>query len=87
MGVSPTGELRIWPIAPNSPDWEVGSLVTSSMAELVGGSRFREVREAKKHCTPCSAGCTTPYSLLFRGSFLDLGDEILEYYRTFRSRT
>jgi sulfatase maturation enzyme AslB (radical SAM superfamily) len=85
LGVSPTGELRICPIGPNSPDWQVGSLVTSSMKELVSTSRFRQVLEARKHCMPCLAGCTTPYSLLFRGSAKDLTKEALDYYKAFRN--
>jgi MoaA/NifB/PqqE/SkfB family radical SAM enzyme len=85
LGVSPIGELRICPIGPNSPDWQIGSLVTCSMTELVSTNRFRRVLEARKHCTPCLAGCTTPYSLLFRGSVKDLAEEALSYYRAFRS--
>lgn len=85
LGVSPTGELRICPIGPNTPEWQVGSLVTSSMTELMNTSRFRQVLEARKHCSPCLAGCTTPYSLLFRGSTKDLTSEALSYFKTFRS--
>jgi MoaA/NifB/PqqE/SkfB family radical SAM enzyme len=85
LGVSPTGELRICPIGPNSPDWQVGSLVTSSIKELVSTSRFHQVLEARKHCTPCLAGCTTPYSLFFRGSAKDLTKETLDYYKAFRN--
>lgn len=85
LGVSPTGELRICPIGPNTAEWQVGSLVTRSMTELVDTPRFRQVLEARKHCTPCLAGCTTPYSLLFRGSTKDLTDEALSYFKTFRS--
>lgn len=81
MGVSPVGDLRICPIGPDSPDWEVGSLVTSSMTELLSTSRFQQVLEARKYCAPCLAGCTTPYSLLFRASTKDLAKEALTYYR------
>jgi len=87
LGVSPTGELRVCPIGPNSPDWQIGSLVTSSLTELMGTGRFRQVLEARKHCTPCLAGCTTPYSLLFRGSAKNLAEEALNYYRVFRHTT
>jgi MoaA/NifB/PqqE/SkfB family radical SAM enzyme len=85
LGVSPVGELRICPIGPNSPDWKVGSLVTSSMTELVSTDRFRQVLDARKYCTPCLAGCTTPYSLLFRCSVKDLPKEALTYYRSIRN--
>jgi len=85
LGVSPTGELRICPIGPNSPDWQIGSLVTCSMTELVNTSRFCQVLEARKHCTPCLAGCTTPYSLLFRDSARDFAREALDYYKAFRN--
>lgn len=85
LGMSPSGELRICPIGPNIPDWQIGSLVTSSMAELVNSSRFHQVLEARKQCTPCLAGCTTPYSLLFRGSAKDLAKEALYYYKAFRN--
>jgi MoaA/NifB/PqqE/SkfB family radical SAM enzyme len=81
LGVSPIGELRICPIGPDSPDWKVGSLVTSSMTELLRTSRFREVLQAREHCTPCLAGCTTPYSLLFRSSVKDLAKEALTAYK------
>lgn len=80
LGVTPPGELRICPIGPDSPGWKVGSLVASSMKELLESSRFREVLEARKHCKPCLAGCTTPYSLLFRGSPRDLMKEALTAY-------
>jgi hypothetical protein len=63
------------PIGPNSPDWKVGSLVTSSARELLETNRFKQVLEARKNCAPCFAGCTTPYSLLFRGSMKDLTKE------------
>lgn len=86
MGVSPIGELRICPIAPDSPDWKVGSLVTSSMTELLSTTRFQQVMEARKNCKACLAGCTTPYSLLFRGSAKDLAKEALTYYRVVRNR-
>lgn len=85
LGMSPTGDLRICPIGPNTPEWQVGSLVTSSMTELVNTPHFHQVLEARKHCTPCLAGCTTPYSLLFRGSAKDLTTEALGYYKTFRN--
>jgi hypothetical protein len=55
------------------------------MAELVNSSRFRQVLEARKECTPCLAGCTTPYSLLFRGSAKDLAKEAFNYYKAFRN--
>jgi hypothetical protein len=55
------------------------------MKELVSTSRFRQVLEARKHCTPCLAGCTTPYSLFFRGSAKDLTKEALDYYKAFRN--
>lgn len=84
MGVSPTGELRICPIGPNSEDWKVGSLVASSATDLLRTSRFQRVLEARKNCTPCFAGCTTPYSLLFRGSAKDLTKEALSYYKVVR---
>jgi len=80
LGVSPAGELRICPIGPDSPDWKVGSLVTSSLAELLGSDHFHQVLEARKRCKPCLAGCTTPYSLLFRGSATDLMKEALAAY-------
>lgn len=80
LGVTPAGDLRICPIGPDSPDWKVGSLVTSSITELLGSSRFREVLEARKHCKPCLAGCTTPYSLLFRSSARNLMKEALNAY-------
>src|SRR4030065_28184 len=86
MGVSPIGELRICPIGPNSPDWKVGSLVTSSAKELLETNRFREVLEARKNCAPCLAGCTTPYSLLFRSSMKDLTKEVLAYYKVMRNK-
>jgi len=85
LGVSPVGELRICPIGPDSPDWKVGSLSTSSMKELVSSSRFRQVLEARRHCASCLAGCTTPYSLLFRGSVKDLTKEALDYYKSLRN--
>jgi MoaA/NifB/PqqE/SkfB family radical SAM enzyme len=85
MGVTPVGELRICPIGPDSPDWKVGSLVTSSLTELVSTDRFRQVLEARKFCKPCLAGCTTPYSLLFRCSFKDLVKEALTYYKSIRN--
>jgi MoaA/NifB/PqqE/SkfB family radical SAM enzyme len=85
LGVSPRGELRICPIGPNSPDWKIGSLLTSSLTELMNTSRFHQVLEARKHCTPCLAGCTTPYSLLFRGSVKDLAEEALTYYKAIRN--
>jgi MoaA/NifB/PqqE/SkfB family radical SAM enzyme len=84
MGVSPTGELRICPIGPNSEDWKVGSLVASSAMDLLRTSRFQRVLEARKNCTPCFAGCTTPYSLLFRGSTKDLTKEALSYFKVVR---
>lgn len=84
LGVSPTGELRVCPIGPDSPDWQVGSLIDRSMSELMNTSRFRQVLEARKDCTPCLAGCTTPYSLLFRGSTKELTAEALSYYKSLR---
>jgi MoaA/NifB/PqqE/SkfB family radical SAM enzyme len=80
LGVTPAGDLRICPIGPDSPEWKVGSLVTSSITELLGSSRFREALEARKHCKPCLAGCTTPYSLLFRSSPGNLMKEALTTY-------
>lgn len=85
LGVSPIGELRICPIGPDSPDWKVGSLVTSSMTELLGGRRFNQVLEARKNCASCLAGCTTPYSLLFNSSVKDLAKEALSYYKAIRN--
>lgn len=85
MGVSPLGDLRICPIVPNSSEWKIGSLVTSSMAELLGTSRFQQVLEARKNCKSCLAGCTTPYSLLFRGSAPDLVKEAFTYYKVVRN--
>jgi sulfatase maturation enzyme AslB (radical SAM superfamily) len=86
MGVSTIGDLRICPIGPNSPDWKVGSLVTSSVRELLETNRFKQVLEARKNCAPCFAGCTTPYSLLFRGSMKDLTKEAFAYYRIIRRK-
>lgn len=83
LGVSPTGDLRICPIGPNTKEWQVGSLATSSMTELVSNPRFRQVLEARRNCTPCLAGCTTPYSLLFRGSAKTFAEEALGYFKTF----
>jgi MoaA/NifB/PqqE/SkfB family radical SAM enzyme len=85
MGVSPIGELRICPIGPNSPDWKVGSLVTTSARELLETNRFRQILEARKNCAPCLAGCTTPYSLLFRSSVKDLTKEAFAYYKVMRN--
>jgi MoaA/NifB/PqqE/SkfB family radical SAM enzyme len=84
FGVSPIGELRVCPIGPNAPDWMVGSLLTSSMTELASPSSLHPVLEARKHCKACFAGCTTPYSLLFRGSAKDLLNEALNYSKAFR---
>jgi MoaA/NifB/PqqE/SkfB family radical SAM enzyme len=81
LGVTPAGDLRICPIGPDSSEWKVGSLVDSSMVELLESSRFRQALEARKHCKPCLAGCTTPYSLLFRASAKDLMKEALMAYR------
>jgi MoaA/NifB/PqqE/SkfB family radical SAM enzyme len=86
MGVSPLGDLRVCPIAPSSPEWNVGSLVTSSMTELMETTRFRELLEYRKNCKSCLAGCTTPYSLLFRGSAPDLAKEAFTYLRVVRNR-
>jgi hypothetical protein len=83
MGVTPTGELRICPIGPPSPEWKIGSLIDSSMNELMSSSRFRQVLDARKSCTPCLAGCTTPYSLLFNGSARQLTEEAFSYLRSF----
>lgn len=83
LGVTPTGELRICPIGPASPDWLIGSLVDRSMTELIDSSRFHEVLNARKDCTPCLAGCTTPYSLLFRGSARELAREALGYLKSY----
>ena len=80
LGVSPTGALRICPIGPDSPDWNIGSLLNSSMTELLCSSRFRKVLENRRRCKPCLAGCTTPYSLLFRASVKDLMKEALTAY-------
>jgi hypothetical protein len=55
------------------------------MKERVSAGRFRQVLEARKRCTPCLAGCTTPYSLLFRGSAKDLVKEALNYYKSYRN--
>jgi len=85
LGVSPVGELRICPIGPDSPDWKVGSLSTSSMKELVGSNRFRQVLGNRRYCTSCLAGCTTPYSLLFRSSVKNLTKEALDYFKSFLS--
>jgi MoaA/NifB/PqqE/SkfB family radical SAM enzyme len=84
LGVSPTGELRICPIGPDSPDWQIGSLIDRSMAELMSTRRFRQVLSARKDCTPCLAGCTTPYSLLFKGSAKELTEEALSYFKSYR---
>jgi MoaA/NifB/PqqE/SkfB family radical SAM enzyme len=83
LGVSPTGELRICPIGPDSPDWKIGSLLDRSMAELMSTSRFRQILNARKDCTPCLAGCTTPYSLLFRGSAKEMTAEALSYFKSY----
>jgi MoaA/NifB/PqqE/SkfB family radical SAM enzyme len=81
FGVSPTGELKVCPILPNSPEWQIGSLMTSSMKELVSTNRFRQIMRARERCAPCLAGCTTPYSLLFRNAPKDLTKEALSYIK------
>ena len=83
LGISPRGELRICPIGPASPDWQVGSLLGRSMVELVKTDRFRQVLDARKNCTPCLAGCTTPYSLVFGGSTKKLTEEVLSYLKSY----
>jgi MoaA/NifB/PqqE/SkfB family radical SAM enzyme len=83
LGISPTGELRICPIGPASPDWQVGSLLDRSMVELMKTDRFRRVLDARKNCTPCLAGCTTPYSLVLRGSTKQLTEEVLSYLKSY----
>ena len=81
LGISPNGDLKICPCVSDKPPWKIGSLLDKSMKELLDSDQFYSALEVIKSCRPCLAGCTTPLSLLFRGSVVHQAKEALKYLK------
>lgn len=80
--VGSQGQVSICPALPRSKIYEIGSLMNSSLTEILNSERAEKALELTKNCS-CCALCTTAFSLIFRTPLIGLAKQALKYYKLF----
>ena len=82
LALDSEGQISICPIFSRNDSYKIGSLLDSSLFEILHSKRAEQVFKLTKNCS-CYALCTTAFSLMFRMSLPNLAMETFSYYKLF----